>query len=353
MRGHAVALVAGSLLAFSSIAAAAEEFSIQRLSDRVFAVVRNDPPGFAVESNSGFIVCRDQLVVIDTQSNAATTRRVLAAIRKHSDKPVRYVINTHWHDDHIVGNQIYREAFASVRLVAHKESLTYLRGDGKKNRDKFHQAIPDALAGLRKTLESGNTSSGTPLTDEQRASLASDIHLAEGYLTVPDEFAPVLADVPVSDKLEMREPGCAIDVLALGNAHTSGDLVVHVADAGVVFVGDMIGWPVPLVGADQSRVREWSGTLKRVRDLGAKIIVPGHGPVMRDYTHLDRIATLMTAITQRVDEARAEGKSLEAARGQIDLSDLRRQFAGDSPVHGTLFDAYVVGPAVTNAWNIR
>ena len=209
----------------------------------------------------------------------------------------------------------------------------------------------DAL--LRKTLESGKTSSGKPLTDEQRASLASDIHLAEGYLTVPDDFTPVLADVPVSDKLEIREPGCAIDVLALGHAHTTGDLVVHVADAGVVFVGDMVGWPVPLVGADQSRVREWSGTLKHVRDLGAKVIVPGHGPVMRDYTHLDRIATLMTAIAQRVDEARAGGKTLEAARGQIDLSDLRRQFAGDSPVHGALFDAYVAGPAVTNAWNIR
>ena len=58
------------------------------------------------------------------------------------------------------------------------------------------------------------------------------------------------------------------------------------------------------------------------------------------------------AITQRVDQARARGETLEASRGLIDLSDLRRQFAGDSPVHGTLFDAYVAGPAVTNAWNI-
>lgn len=353
MLGYAVSLVAGSLLVFSSVVAATEEFWVERLSDGVFGVLRNDPPGFAVESNSGFIECRDQIVVVDTQSNEATTRRVLAAIRNQSDKPVRYVINTHWHDDHIVGNRIYREAFPEVRFVAHQASLTYLPGDGKNNRDKFHQAIPEALAGLRKTLESGKTSTGKPLTDEQRASLASDIHLAEGYLTVPDDFAPVLADVPVSDKLAIREPGCAIDVLALGNAHTTGDLVVNVADAGVVFVGDIISWPVPLVGADQSRVREWSGTLKRVRDLGAKIIVPGHGPVMRDYKHPDRIARLMRTITERVDEARARGETLEAARGSIDLSDLRLPFTGFSPVHEALFDAYVVGPAVTNAWNIR
>jgi cyclase len=61
----------------------------------------------------------------------------------------------------------------------------------------------------------------------------------------------------------------------------------------------------------------------------------------------------MTTITQRVDAARARGETLEAARKTIDLSDLRRQFAGDSWVHGALFDAYIAGPAVTNAWNIH
>lgn len=351
MPRHAVALVAGSLFALSGIASAGEEFSVQPVGEGVFAIVRGDPPGFAVESNAGFIECRDQLVVVDTQSNEATTRRVLAAIRKHSDKPVGHLVNTHWHDDHIVGNRIYREAFPNVRVVAHRESLTYLPGDGKKNRDTFHQAIPEVLASFRKTLESGKAGSGKPLTDEQRASLASDIHLGEGYLTVPDDFAPVLADLPVSDKLEIREPGCAVDVLSLGSAHTTGDLVVHVPAAGVVFVGDMIGSPVPLIGAEQSRVREWSGTLKRVRALGAKTLVPGHGPVMRDYTQLDRIAALMATITRRVDEARAGADTLDAARGRIDLSDLRRQFAGDSLVNATLFDAYVTGPGVTNAWN--
>jgi hypothetical protein len=59
----------------------------------------------------------------------------------------------------------------------------------------------------------------------------------------------------------------------------------------------------------------------------------------------------MTAIVQRVGAERAKGGSLEEARTRIDLSDYRRQFAGDSEVNGALFDAYVTGPAVTNAWN--
>ncbi|MET0535065.1 MAG: MBL fold metallo-hydrolase [Steroidobacter sp.] len=348
---RSIAWIAGLLLAGSSLAHAVEEFSVAQLSDNVFAVVRNDAPGYAVESNSGFIDCGDRLVVVDTQSNEATTRRALAAIRERTDKPVRYVINTHWHDDHIVGNRIYREAFPAARFVAHERSLTYLPGEGKQSRDKFHRGIPEVLAGMRRVLKAGKIGADRPLRDEQRASLESDIRLAEGYLTVPDDFVPVLADIPVSGKFSIHEASCWIDVLALGNAHTTGDLVVHIADARVVFVGDIIGLPVPLVGAEQSRVREWSGTLQRIRELGAKVIVPGHGPVMRDYAQLDRTSVLMTTIVERVDKARSRGETLELARGRIDLSDQRQQFAGDSQLLWLLFDAYVTGPSVTNAWN--
>jgi hypothetical protein len=58
-------------------------------------------------------------------------------------------------------------------------------------------------------------------------------------------------------------------------------------------------------------------------------------------------------ITNRVDEVRASSKTLEEARVRLDLSDLRREFAGGSEVSGALFDGYVAAPAVTNVWNIR
>jgi glyoxylase-like metal-dependent hydrolase (beta-lactamase superfamily II) len=338
----AVCLLPGLLGA----AITAEEFSVTRLDDNVFAIVRNDPPGFAVESNAGFVVCANQVVVIDAQSNDTTTSRVLAAIRRHTDKPVRYVINTHWHDDHIVGNRIYRDAFASVQFIAHREALSYLPIQGKKNRDDFHRAIPGAIESFRHTLHSGK-----PLSEEQRRSLESDIRLGEGYRSVPDDFVAILPDVPVQDRFAIREAGCAIDVLALGNAHTTGDLVVHLPKQSIVFTGDMLGWPVPLVGGEQSRVREWGATLTKVRDLHAAVIVPGHGPLMRDNEHLDRVITLMTTIAKRVDAA--GGESLEAARKQIDLGDLKQQFSNGSDVNAALFDAYVTGPAITNAWQFR
>lgn len=341
------------LLTLTGGAHAADEFSITKLKGNVFAVLRNDPPGYAVESNSGFVECAEHLVVIDAQSNDATAGRVLAAIRRHTDKPVRYLINTHWHDDHIVGNRVYRDAFPSLQFIGHAASLEYLPTQGKQNRDQFHRAIPGVLEKFRAALASGKNSSRKTLSEEQRRSLESDIHLGEGYATVPDDFVAILPDIAVKDKHSIRDAGCVIDVLALGSAHTTGDLVVHLPGQNVAFVGDIVGWPVPLVGPDQSRVREWAGTLTRIRNLKAAMVVPGHGPVMRDNSHIDRMIELMSMITQRVDEARADSDTLDAARPLIDLSDLRRKFAAGSEVNGALFDGYVTGPAVTNAWNIH
>jgi glyoxylase-like metal-dependent hydrolase (beta-lactamase superfamily II) len=340
-----------ALTATASSTHAAQGFSVTKLRDNVFTVMRSDPPGFAVESNSGFIECADHVVVVDAQSNDATTSQVLAQIRLYTNKPVRYVINTHWHDDHIVGTHLYRDAFPQMKVVGSVASIDYLPTLGKKNRDQFHRAIPDVLERFRKTLETGKTGAGKPLSDEQRRSLESDLRLGEGYATVPDDFVAILPDIAVHDKYSIRDKGCAVDVIAIGNAHTTGDLVVHLPEQSVAFVGDIVGSPVPLVGAEQSRVRDWSRTLKRIRDLKAAVVVPGHGPLMRDNVQIDRTIDLMAAVTQRVNAERAKGDSLEQARTRIDLSDFRRQFAGDSEVDGALFDAYVTGPAVTNVWN--
>src|ERR1043165_5176764 len=95
-----------ALLTLSTHAAQSKpaKFDVVKLAEGVYAAIRKDPPGFAVESNSVFIIRDDGVCVADAQSNTATTRMVLAALRKLTDKPVKYVINTHWHDDHIIGN---------------------------------------------------------------------------------------------------------------------------------------------------------------------------------------------------------------------------------------------------------
>ncbi|MDQ3917819.1 MAG: MBL fold metallo-hydrolase [Acidobacteriota bacterium] len=350
------ALCVCALLASSTPASARRtppaKFDVVKLAEGVYAAVRKDAPGFAVESNSVFIIGDDGVIVVDAQSNLAATRETLAALRKLTDKPVRYVVNTHWHDDHVVGNQVYAEAFPGVQFVAHAATRAYLPEKGAEARRKWHEG---GLAGfvqqLRDTLKSGRNSKGEPLTEEQRESLASDIALGEGYLTVPADFRPVLPNLTLEEKLTLYQNERAVEILYLGRGHTSGDIVVHLPRERVVVAGDLLVWPVPFVGSDQSHVGDWGATLERLIALSPSVIVPGHGPVLRDDSYARRVARLMDSIKQQTAAAVARGETLAQVRRSVNLDEMCKEFAGESKVRNTLFSVYVVGPAVESAFN--
>src|SRR4030095_13667608 len=80
----------------------ARNFEVQKLAEGVYGVIRKDPPGFMVDANNVFIINDDDVIVVDANGAPSITKEVLAALRKLKKKPVRYVVNTHWHDDHII-----------------------------------------------------------------------------------------------------------------------------------------------------------------------------------------------------------------------------------------------------------
>jgi glyoxylase-like metal-dependent hydrolase (beta-lactamase superfamily II) len=235
----------------------APRFHVEKLAEGVYAVVRDKLPGFAVESNSLFIIGERNVVVVDAQSSLGSTRQVLAALRQLTTKPVRYVINTHWHDDHIIGNQVYRDAFPGVEFISHAETRAYLAGKGLAVRRDFHKQIPEFAGQIRKAVDENKNLRGEPINDEERASYLSDLALADGYMTVPGDFQPPLATITLRDELTLYQGNRVIEIRYLGRGHTSGDLVVHLPDEGIVAAGDLIVWPVPLVGGDQSYVGDW------------------------------------------------------------------------------------------------
>ncbi len=329
----------------------AHNFDVQKLAEGVYAVVRKDPPGLMVDANSVFIINEEDVIVVDASGAPSTTRAVIAALRRLTDKPVRYVVNTHWHDDHIIGDAVYREAFPNVEFIAHAEMREYLPGRGATNRKGFLEGAPRALAAIKDALSKNKNLSGTELTAEERTSYESDVRLAELALGEAPGTQLTLPTVTLRERLTLhRGGGRVIDILHLGRGHTAGDTVVHLPREGVVVTGDLVVWPVPLVGDDQSHVGDWSATISRLRALGAKTIVPGHGPVMRDDSYLKLLEDLFASVKRQTDASAARGETLEQARKSVNLEEFRKAFAGDSPVRKFLFDIYVKGPSVAAAF---
>lgn len=149
-------------------------FAVQRLAYGVYATVRREPPSLYFEPNALFIIGDRDVIVVDAQFSLASTRDVLAALRRLTSKPVRYVINTHGHDDHITGNQVYRDAFPGVEFIAHRGVRDDLLTKAKRRRESFVKSLPGTLAFFGRLLREGQGPDGAALSDEERRGFRSD-----------------------------------------------------------------------------------------------------------------------------------------------------------------------------------
>ena len=178
-------------------------FSVERLADGVYALIRKEPASLWFTPNNAFIVGRDGVVVVDSNITSDHTREVLAALRKITEKPVKYVVNTHWHEDHIIGNRVYRDAFPAVQIVGHRSTLKDLPEIGGANRKGSLQNGRGFVGLLEGKLERGENLEEQPITAEERLGYASDINLVSGYLAESKEFDIILPTVLVDDRLEL------------------------------------------------------------------------------------------------------------------------------------------------------
>jgi glyoxylase-like metal-dependent hydrolase (beta-lactamase superfamily II) len=328
-------------------------FEMVKVADGVYAAIRTEPPGLTVNSNSVFIINEDDVVVVDTTLTPGTAKEELAALRKLTSKPVKYVINTHWHDDHIMGNQVYRDAFPGVEFIAHAATRDYLPTTGLSNRKlaMSEQGYPGFIAFLKKQLQENQSVFGGAMDDEERATYASDIKIAERYMAENPGVEIVLPTITLADRLTLHRGNRVIDVRYLGRGHTSGDLVVHLPKEGIIISGDLVIWPVPYVGNPQSHPGEWGATLEKLMGLNPTTIVPGHGPVLHDHSYIKLMTRLFASMKQQVEAAVARGETLEQTRRSVNLDEFQKLFAGESRMRRNVFSNYVKDAGLAAAFS--
>ncbi len=337
---------AAVILIFFALSVSGAGFTIEKLADGVFAAIRTEPASLWFNPNTLIIVGRRFVTVVDTNISAADTREVLGAIRKITKKPVRYVVNTHWHEDHIVGNRVYRDAFPDAEFIAHESTMRDLPTIGAANRKDSIANGPGFAAFLKKTIEAGKNLDGKPITPEERAGYASDASLVERYLSEPIEI--VMPTRTFGDLLVLDDGRRKIELRFLGRAHTAADIIVRLPNEKIVACGDLIVDPIPLVGST-SYPLEYAAALSQLMKLEPALIVPGHGPVQRDTVYLRRMTSMLESFKKQAESAYRPGITLEAFRKAIDLSAFAGEFAGDSQHKRFVFENYVTLPATAAA----
>lgn len=343
MRKIAFALL---LIAFDANAEGPKKYEVRKLAEGVHALLWNEPLADPIESNALIVINDEDVLVVDSSLFPSTAKRIIAEIRKLTPKPVRYVVNTHWHDDHILGNLAYREAFPGVEFIAHTNTRTDIQEQVYAVQPKIIEQYRGDVVKIRRALETGKTSDGKDLTEERRKRLVEVLPILDQFLAeiAPVNARPILPDVVFDDHLTIHRGSRTIELRHLGRGNTRGDVVVWLPKEKILATGDLVVNPIPFgIG---SYYRDWITTLGVLRDIPADILFLSHGDVQRDKAYIDNVRGLLESLVAQVSDEVKRGASLEDVQKKVTLAEWKTRLAGDDTLKQQSFDAYFVRPAV-------
>jgi glyoxylase-like metal-dependent hydrolase (beta-lactamase superfamily II) len=279
-------------------------------------------PAYKVNCNTAIIEGEDGVMVVDTHSKPSAARVIVEQLRGLTARPVRYVVNTHFHWDHWHGNEVYPSAYPSAEIVTNQITREAMVKKGLKRIQDHVRTVPAEIAALRAEAAAAPTSA-------RREKLQGDLRLAEAYLAEVKALKPALPTIAFEDTMKLYRRDREIHLLHLGRAHTEGDVFVYLPREKVVITGDaVIGW-TPYMG--DGYPEDWAGTLDRLAQLDFTHIIMGHGDVVgRDWLTTFRayVHDMVAAVRREV----ATGATLDEVK--------QRVTAALAPVYEKPFSVY-------------
>ena len=229
--------------------------------------------GQSTDSNTTFLITNEGVIVVDTRVTPDEARKVKGEIRKQTQLPVLYVINTHYHGDHVFGNQVFKD---SHTIIAHENVRKALKNSSGKEHLNFNKNLN--IPGVEETV-----------------------------VTSPN--------VIFKEKMDIWAGGYHLELIHMPG-HTDGDLFIYIEALKTIIAGDLISnGKIPNM-RDASSIEDWMKALNYMGDLNAEIYIPGHGepggkPVLLAMKHY------LMYLIERVRVQIETGKSLKETQDAV------------------------------------
>lgn len=338
--------------AYMSLSSAERDMKeeIRRVAPHVYMIHAPMAFGPAPLANQMLVEQRDGLVLIDAGKTRGAGERIVRLIRSVSAKPVKAVIVTHWHPDHVMGLGPVMEAWPSAIVISSALTRDHLLTD------ESYRNVP-RVAGQTRARDSSRAQAlrqyaneygpylhDPSLSEAERRGWANVVGVLD--LRIADERGSylVVPGVVFTHRYVIDDPDAPVEALAIGPSHTDGDIVAWTPKQRVVGAGDMVVAPIPYGGTN---VLAWPQSLGRLEALGPRVIVPGHGEAEYDTRYVDRMIDALNAMNAGARRLAADSAlSDEQVASRIDLSVERKRFAGDDRWLAYWFDQYFAPNAV-------
>ena len=284
--------------------------------------------GYVEDLNALAVITDAGVLVFDTTTRPSTARDILARIRKLTDKPIRYVVNSHWHPDHWSGNEVFAAGNPGVEIIATEQMRDFMLNMSPL----WPRRLPEALATQEKTVAANEAKgvgpAGQPLTAELRGQIATELQLIRDMVGEQVNVRRTYPTLTYDERMVIRLGGREIQLLSV-TGDAAGTTVLYLPAERILSTGDAVSWPLPYYTPP---IREHAASLRQLATLDTAIIVPGHGPAMRDRSYLLLEAELFEEIVRQVEAALRGGTlTLEEVQAKVSLPDLQRRFEALDP----------------------
>ena len=273
------------------------EADLSKLAEGVYTHIGN-PDGNDV-SNSGVVVLERCVLVYDTHFTPESGQALLRKIQAVTSKPVRYLVNSHFHPDHTHGNQ----AFGRIQHII--SSSNARRDMMQKDQPALHRMLTVAqgqVDRMRKDLSKAESR-------DQKDALQAQMKAREEFLARMSRLRIIFPTMTVDDSLCIHDGAREIRIFVPGPGHTDGDLVLFLPVEKVVFLGDLF-FNGAFPNSQDADLLGWIKTLAEIIKLDAEKFVPGHGPVGTKKEVSDFLAYL-EELKALVEPAVSRGDSMD------------------------------------------
>jgi glyoxylase-like metal-dependent hydrolase (beta-lactamase superfamily II) len=288
-------------------------FQIEKVADNVYAALAR--PQVLTNCNAAIFVNSQDVLVVDAHSKPSAAAALIAQIKKEvTTKPVRYLVNTHFHWDHTQGDAAYKAGGAQVDIIA-SDTTKQLMTQLSRNR------LQESLDGVPKQIDEVQARLAKASSAADKARYADLIRQLKAYRTEMKSYTLELPTITFAQSHVVKDAAGDLHIAFHGRAHTAGDIAVFSPQKRVVAAGDVIIGFLPNI--NDGYPRPWPATINSVGRLAFDHIIPGHGPVHHDRARMTQMRNYIEELTGRIEAGKKAGQTLAELQKTLTITSIK------------------------------
>ena len=301
-------------------------FTLHILADGIYAAMAK--PGQGAWSNAGIVDLGEEVLVFDSLGTPSAGIELRRQAEEITGKPVKYLVNSHYHGDHVFGNQ----AFKDVPIIATSETLRLGLENQMGELEKEEQEMRDYLLHLK----------------NQQMKAVDEIMKAS-FVNQYEEIAKLLEDLPIleiilptfifEEKLMIRGTKRQVEIVCYGGGHTPSDTFMYIPDVKIAFMGDLLTERLHLPIVDPVQLQS---ILQSVKQLEIETFVPGHGNA-GDQSLCEDLLHYLSFLMEKAKEAHEKNEDMETFLSRLEMPKEFADWKGINGIRANLMTAYRCG----------